>query len=197
MVNEQLKSRGIIDERVLWAINKVKRHLFVAENERARAYEDFPIEIGYGATISQPYVVALSCQLLKLKGKEKVMEIGTGSGYQAAVLSLLSREVYSIEISNELANRALKRLRKMGYKNINVICKNGREGYRKESPYEAIVAAATNDKVPREWKKQLKNGGRLVMPLKSGLTETMIRITKKKEKYIQEFFEPVRFVRLI
>ena len=165
MVEKDLRGRGIKDQRVLEAITLVPRHLFVPERQRASAYQDRPLRIGKGQTISQPYIVALMTELLELKGREKVLEVGTGSGYQAAVLSHLAREVYTIEIIPSLAERAKKTLARLGYTNVWVKTGDGFFGWKEKRPFDAILVTASAEKIPEPLWIQLREGGWLVMPL--------------------------------
>jgi protein-L-isoaspartate(D-aspartate) O-methyltransferase len=164
MVSGQLISRGIMDERVLGAMEKVERHLFVEENLQNRAYKDCALPIGAGQTISQPYMVALMTELLALKGNEKVLEIGTGSGYQAAVLSLLAAEVYTVERIESVASRAGEVLQRLDYKNVHVIVGDGSIGLSEQSPFDGIIVTAGAPEVPQSYIQQLNINGRLVIP---------------------------------
>jgi protein-L-isoaspartate(D-aspartate) O-methyltransferase len=165
MVERDLRGRGIKSERVLEAMRLVPRHSFVPEAQRPAAYQDRPLPIGDGQTISQPYVVALMSELLDLKGGEKVLEIGAGSGYQAAVLSRLAEEIYTIEIIPALAARAQETLTRLGYRNISVKTGDGFFGWEEKGPFDAILIAAAAEKIPEPLWRQLREGGRLVMPL--------------------------------
>jgi len=197
MVKDQLRARDITDARVLKVMGQVPREDFVPSDQQHSAYHDSPLAIGSGQTISQPYIVAKMCQLLNLTGEEKVLDIGTGSGYQAAVLSLLAKEVVSIEIVETLANKAKKTLASLGYDNVEVIIGDGRQGVPDRAPFDRIIAAATATQVPPAWKKQLKPGGIIVLPLKVGWQERLVRLTKKGKKLKQEEFCPVAFVPLV
>src|SRR5215470_2914942 len=165
MVEKDLRARGIKDERVLQAMSTIPRHRFVDERLRSLAYSDGPQPIGAGQTISQPYVVALMTELLHLTGNEKVLEIGTGSGYQAAVLSQVAREVYTVEIIPELAQRAQETLARLGYSNVRVRVGDGFFGWEEKGPFDAVLVTAAADKTPPHLWTQLREGGRLVMPL--------------------------------
>ncbi len=179
MVENQLKSRDITNERVLEVMGKVPRHLFVSKKNQDLAYADHPLPIGYGQTISQPYIVALMTQSLELEGNEKVLEIGTGSGYQAAILSELVREVYTIEIVKELAERAERRLEEVGYKNVKVKNGDGYFGWEKHAPYDAIMITCAADHIPPPLLEQLNDNGRLIIPLGSiRYYQTLTLITK-------------------
>ncbi len=181
MVRTQIEARGVKDRRVLEAMRKVPRHLFVPEERREEAYEDYPLPIGEGQTISQPYIVAVMTEAMMLKGEETVFEVGTGSGYQAAVLSLLCRKVYSIEIVSVLATRAKLLLKKLGYKNITVIIGDGYNGLPDRAPFDAIMITAAPEVIPEPLKKQLKIGGRLVLPLGKRFQD-LVRIVRVGEK---------------
>ena len=165
MVADQIVANGIRDERVLTAMRKVERHQFVPEFLRSRAYDDMPLPIGEGQTISQPYIVALMTELLALQGKEKVLEIGTGSGYQTAILAELAVEVYSIEILTTLAQRAKALLASLGYSNIHTRCGDGYESWKEQSPFDAIIVTAAPQQVPPQFVEHLKTGGRMVIPV--------------------------------
>lgn len=179
---EEIKERyGLDSERVLSAMLQVPREAFVAKRYRSIAYRDSPVPITHGQTMSQPYTVAKMSDLLDLAGNERVLEIGTGSGYQAAVLSHLAREVYTIEIIKELAERAKKRLKRLGYKNVHVKVGSGEWGWKEKSPYDAILITAGIEKeVPQELFAQLKEGGILVAPIGLGHDREMTKFVKKK-----------------
>jgi protein-L-isoaspartate(D-aspartate) O-methyltransferase len=170
----ELRQQGITDARVLSAMARVPREQFVRPQDRARAYANQPLPIGGGQTISQPYIVALMSQLAELKGDERVLEVGTGSGYQAAVLALLAREVYSIEIDAGLAEAARARLRAGGYTNVQVRAGDGFYGWQEAAPFDAVMVTAVAPQVPQRLIEQLKTGGRLVMPLGSGSKQELI-----------------------
>jgi len=165
MVERQIKARGVSDERVLAAMEKVPRHEFVPPDYLSQAYADHPLPIGYGQTISQPYIVAVMTELLRLKPGDKVLEIGTGSGYQAAVLAEITDKVYSVEIIPELAKSAEERLRRLGYTWVKVKNADGYYGWEEYAPYDAIIVTCAPDHVPRPLVRQLKDGGRLVIPV--------------------------------
>jgi len=179
MITHHLKGRDIIDEKVLKAMEKVKRHKFVSKGDLEEAYEDHPLPIGYGQTISQPYIVALMTQLLELKGDEKVLEIGTGSGYQAAILSDIVDEVYTVEIIEELYNSAKNRLNELGYDNVNILCEDGYFGWEENSPYDGIIITCAPDHIPHPLIEQLKEGGVMVIPVgPPGAYQTLWQIKK-------------------
>lgn len=198
MVKEHLMGRDITDKRVLEVMGKLPRHLFVEENLRAQAYEDYPLPIGEGQTISQPYVVALMTQSLELKGDERVLEIGTGSGYQAAVLAEIVDEVYTIEIRKSLADKAEEHLKSMGYRNIKVKNADGYFGWEEHAPYDAIVVTAAVNHIPPPLLEQLKDGGKLILPLGSTAYYQTLTLIKKKDNEINAtHITSVRFVPLI
>jgi len=197
MVKTQLESRGIKDKRVLDAFRKVKRHLFVPKSYRREAYGDYPLPIGEGQTISQPYMVAVMTELLKLKGDERVLEIGTGSGYQAAILSLLAKEVYTIEIIPSLAKSAEKRLKELGYDNVWVKCGDGYLGWPEKAPFDGIIITCAAPRLPNPLKEQLAEGGRIVAPIgEEGEMQTLTVFEKRDGKLIKReeggcFFVPM------
>lgn len=181
MVDSQLRSRGILDQRVLAAMEKVPRHLFVAECMWDQAYHDSPLPIEEGQTISQPYMVALMTELLEIKGGEKVLEIGTGSGYQAAVLAELGAQVYSIDRIAQLAVNARRLLESLGYYQVVVRVGDGTYGWREESPFDAIIVTAGAPAVPHTLVEQLSLGGCLIMPVGDRHYQTLTRITRLSE----------------
>ncbi|MFN7942957.1 MAG: protein-L-isoaspartate(D-aspartate) O-methyltransferase [Thermoanaerobaculia bacterium] len=193
MVEAQIRARGIRDERVLAAMGQVPRHLFVPEAVRPQAYADYPLPIGFQQTISQPYIVALMTSLLELKGDERVLEVGTGSGYQAAVLSGVAREVYTIEILEPLAQQARSTLAGLGYANVHCRTGDGYEGWPDAAPFDAILVTAAPEKIPQPLKDQLKVGGRLVIPVGSFFQD--LKVLKKTETGFEtKNIIPVRFV---
>jgi len=193
MVEEQIVTRGVKDSLTLKSMRKVARHLFIPENLHRYAYYDEPLPIGENQTISQPYIVAIMTELLQLKGGEKVLEIGTGSGYQAAVLAEIAAEVYTIEIVDLLCDRARDLLEEMGYENIQVHCADGYQGWPEAAPFDAVIVTAAPDHIPEPLLEQLKIGGRLVLPVGDGYQE-LVRITKTKSGIKRENIIPVRFV---
>ncbi len=197
MVETQIAARGIRDPRVLAAMRKVPRHLFVDEALRDQAYGDYPLPIGEGQTISQPYIVALMTEALELKGPEKVLEVGTGSGYQAAILAELARWVYSIERYPSLAHRAKRILEKLGYNNIIIKVGDGTKGWPEAAPFDAIIVTAAGPKIPEPLIEQLKDGGRLVMPVGDEWSQYLIKVTKKGDRLLKENLGAVRFVKLV
>ena len=197
MVDRDLRGRGIKDARVLGVMDSIPRHLFVPEKLRSFAYEDRPLPIGEGQTISQPYIVAFMTELLELKGKEKVLEIGTGSGYQAAVLAALAVEVYSIEIIPTLSERAQKLFKQLGFANVQLKVGDGFFGWEEKGPFDAILVTAAAPKVPEPLWRQLREGGRLVMPLGAeNQAQRLVRIRKIAGKQAVEDVTGVLFVPL-
>jgi len=196
MVEHDIAARGVRDELVLDAMRKVPRELFLPGNLREFAYEDSPLPIAGEQTISQPYIVAFMTEALTLKGGEKVLEIGAGSGYAAAVLSQIAAEVYTVERLGQLAEQAAAALAELGYDNVHVLQGDGTKGWPDHAPYDAIVVAAGGPQVPQSLKEQLKIGGRLVIPVGADQrTQELVRVTKVSEKeYLSEDIADVRFV---
>ena len=178
MVEEQLIARGIQNKKVLDAFYKVERHKFIPEGLDETAYADFPLPIGQGQTISQPYIVALMTECLDLSSEEKVLEIGTGSGYQAAILGELSKQVYSIERFPELAIRAESLLKELGYKNVTIKCADGTCGWPEEGPFDRIIITAAATRIPMPLGDQLKEGGKIIAPLGENFCQ-MLTLFKK------------------
>lgn len=197
MVEMQLIPRGISDTGVLDAFRRVPRHEFVPENIRSAAYDDCALPIGEGQTISQPYMVAIMTELLKLKGNEKVLEVGTGSGYQAAILAELCRKVFSIERIEALSLRTEKILKKLGSTNIELVVGDGTEGYSKEAPYDGIIVTAGCPDIPKPLVDQLAEGGRLVIPVGERYLQTLTVVTKEESKITAEESVGCVFVPLI
>jgi len=193
MVDQQLRARDIRSQRVLEAMAAVPRHVFIPEPNRAEAYYDSPVPIGYGQTISQPYIVAFMTQALEIAPDDRVLEIGTGSGYQAAVLGTLAKEVYSIEIIAPLAERARETLSTLGYRNIDVRTGNGYLGWPEHAPYDRIVVTAAPDEVPDALVQQLKVGGLMAVPVGTVMQE--LRILRRTDRGTETLSTlPVRFV---
>ena len=199
MVLNQLHNRDIIDSKVLQAMLTIPRHQFVDEHIRESAYNDYPLSIGEGQTISQPYIVALMTQLLELKGNEKVLEIGTGSGYQAAVLAEIVKEVYTIEIYKSLSNKSEKLLKDLGYKNIHFKVGDGYYGWEEYAPYDAIIVTCAPDHVPPSLIQQIKDdGGRIVVPVGGiWMVQTLMKVEKIKGKVKSKGLIGVRFVPML
>ena len=197
MVNEQIMARGVRTESVIKAMQKVERHLFVPEQYRNFAYSDRPLPIGEGQTISQPYIVALMTELLDLKKSDKVLEIGTGSGYQAAILAEICDSVYTIEIISSLGKQAQALLRELGYYNIHCKIGDGYLGWPEHAPYDGIIVTCAPSKIPQPLKEQLAEGGRMVIPVGATYTQELVLVTKTKGKLIQKSVIPVRFVPML
>jgi len=193
MVTDQIEGRGIKDARTLAALRKVPRHLFVPPAETADAYSDRPLPIGHGQTISQPYIVAFMTEALGLTGGETVLEVGAGSGYQAAVLAEIAAEVYTIEIVEPLAREAQERLARLGYRNVHVRAGDGYQGWPEAAPFDAVIVTAAAPRIPEPLKQQLKDGGRLVLPVGDEDQELVI-LTRKGELFEERRALPVRFV---
>jgi protein-L-isoaspartate(D-aspartate) O-methyltransferase len=193
MVREQIRGRGVRDARVLAAMEKVPRHELVPADARDHAYEDRPLPIGLGQTISQPYVVAAMTEAAALEGSERVLEVGTGSGYQAAVLAELCSEVFTIELEAELAERARADLLRLGYRNVYVRHGNGYLGWPEQAPFDAIVVTAAPEEIPPALIDQLVLGGRMVIPV-GGTFQELLLVTRTEEGIQRQFLMGVRFV---
>lgn len=195
MVREQLEERGIRDGRVLDAMRTVPRHRFVSGELQPLAYSDRPLPIGRGQTISQPWVVAFMAEALQLRGKERVLEVGSGSGYAAAVLSLLGSEVYGIELEKELNDRAVVTIRELGYSNVHLRWGDGFRGWPEKAPFEAIVLSCAVEAIPAPLWEQLAEGGRLIYPAgAAGAVQELVLVTKTREGRREQRLAPVRFV---
>jgi protein-L-isoaspartate(D-aspartate) O-methyltransferase len=194
MVERQLRSRGIDDPRTLRAMAKVPREKFVPNELRNSAYDDRPLPIGYGQTISQPFIVALMTQHLQPKASDHVLEIGTGSGYQAAILSELAGEVYTIEIVRPLAQHAEVLLRELGYNNVHVKAGDGYKGWPEHAPFDGIIVTAAPDHIPQPLVEQLKEGGRMVIPVGKAGAQMLYLLEKRGGKIKQKAVIPVKFV---
>jgi protein-L-isoaspartate(D-aspartate) O-methyltransferase len=197
MVEQQLVSRGIKDQRVLAAMRKVPREEFVPASERGNAYEDGPLPIGFDQTISQPYIVAFMTEQLRLKPGDRVLEIGTGSGYQAAVLAELVKEVYSVEIVKPLAKTAETTLARLDYKNVHVKIGDGYKGWPEKAPFDAIIVTCAPDKVPQPLIDQLKDGGRMVIPVGERFAQQLYLLEKKNGQLKESVTLRVRFVPMV
>jgi protein-L-isoaspartate(D-aspartate) O-methyltransferase len=197
MVKAQLEKRGIKDERLLRAMATVPRHEFVPAQSKGIAYADEPLAIGGGQTISQPYMVAAMTEAVRLCGSERVLEIGTGCGYQAAVLSLLSQEVFSVECRPDLARTAAERLECLGYRNVHVHCGDGSLGLKEFAPYEVIVVTAAAPSLPRPLLEQLNEGGRIIAPVGGEDHQQLLLLTRHGNDYTQKSLEACRFVPLL
>jgi protein-L-isoaspartate(D-aspartate) O-methyltransferase len=197
MVERQLKGRGreISDERVLKAMGEVRRHEFVPEDQRLFAYQDRPLLIGHEQTISQPFIVAFMTEKLEPQPGDRILEIGTGSGYQAAVLAKLVKEVYSIEIVKPLAERAEATLKRLGYRNVRVKAGDGYKGWREHAPFDAVIVTCAPDHVPKPLVEQLREGGKMIIPVGAESGQQFLYLLKKvKGKIEQQAVLPVRFV---
>lgn len=195
LVEQSIEVRGVKDRLVLNAMKTVKRHLFVPPNNISNAYTDRPLPIGYGQTISQPYIVAYMTEVINPKPGYKVLEIGTGSGYQAAVLAEIVKEVYTVEIIPELGNTAAARLKKLGYNNVNVKVSDGYFGWKEHGPYDAIIETAAAEFIPPPLIQQLKDGGKIVIPIGSPfMNQTLMLIEKKGKRVTTKSLMPVVFV---
>jgi protein-L-isoaspartate(D-aspartate) O-methyltransferase len=197
MVEQQLKPRDIKDERVLAAMGKVPREEFVPADVRPSAYEDGPLPIGYDQTISQPYVVAFMTEQLRPKRSDRVLEIGSGSGYQAAILGELVAEVYTIEIVEPLAKSAEATLQRLGYNNVHIKVGDGYEGWPEEAPFDAIIVTCAPEKVPQPLVDQLKDGGRMVIPVGERFAQQLYLLEKKNGQLKEGVTLPVRFVPML
>ena len=194
MVQQHLVARGIKDERILAAMKKVHREEFVPADSRAATYEDGPLPIGYEQTISQPYIVAFMTEQLRLSPTDRVLEVGTGSGYQAAILAELAGEVYTIEIVEPLAQRAEATLQRLGYRNVHVKVGDGYKGWPEHAPFDAIIVTCAPDKVPQLLTDQLKEGGRMVIPVGDRFSQELYLLEKKNGQLKESVTLPVRFV---
>jgi protein-L-isoaspartate(D-aspartate) O-methyltransferase len=193
MVADQIVARGVRDPKTLAAMRKVPRHLFVPAAVVGQAHDDHPLPIGQGQTISQPYIVAFMTEALGLRGGETVLEVGTGSGYQAAVLAEIAARVYSIEIVSALANEARARLTDMGYANVQVRAGDGYAGWPEAAPFDAIMVTAAAPRIPEPLKEQLRDGGRLVLPVGDEYQELIV-VTRRGPRFEERRVLPVRFV---
>jgi protein-L-isoaspartate(D-aspartate) O-methyltransferase len=193
MVEAQIEARGVHDPRTVAAMRKVPRHLFVPPAMARDAYADHPLPIGHGQTISQPYIVAFMTEALGLRGGERVLEVGTGSGYQAAVLGEIAARVYTIEIVAPLAEEARERLARLGYRNVEVRAGDGYQGWPEKAPFDAVIVTAAAPSVPEPLKQQLKDGGRLVIPV-GEYDQELIVMTRRGAEFGVDHLLPVRFV---
>ncbi|MFP4025557.1 MAG: protein-L-isoaspartate(D-aspartate) O-methyltransferase [Thiohalospira sp.] len=197
MVRDQVVARGIKDQKVIQAMLNVPRHMFVPANYERMAYEDRPLPIGEGQTISQPYIVALMTETLNLKKEMKVLEIGTGSGYQSAILAEIVNEVYTIEIIESLGKKAENLLSGLGYKNIHVKIGDGYKGWPEKAPFDAIIVTCAPTDVPKPLEEQLKEGGKMIIPVGGSIVQELALLEKKGGKLKKKIVAPVRFVPMV
>lgn len=197
MVENQIKARGVKDKKILEAMKEVPRHKFIEESMIGIAYNDNPLPIGHGQTISQPYIVARMTEMLDLEEEHEVLEVGTGSGYQAAILSKIVTTVVTVERIHELYINAKNTLQELGYNNIIVVEADGSMGYKKYSPYDRIIVTASSPGIPESLVKQLKDGGKMVIPVGNRFSQRLQVVKKKGDDIIKNNAEPVRFVPLI
>ena len=197
MVEQQLKARGINDERVLAAMAKVPREEFVPADARVEAYEDGPLPIGYNQTISQPYIVAFMTEQLRPKPSDRVLEIGSGSGYQAAILAELVADVYTIDIVEPLAKSAETTLQRLGYKNVHFKVGDGYKGWPEEAPFDAVIVTCAPEKVPEPLVDQLKDSGRMIIPVGERFAQQLYLLEKKNGQLKESVTLPVRFVPML
>ena len=197
MVDEQIVARGIKDGRVIDGMRKISRHLFVEEALQSQAYNDYPLPIGHGQTISQPYMVALMTEALELKGHEQVLEIGTGSGYQTALLAILAEKVYTIERISDLAGRARKTLDELGCYNVEIKIFDGTFGWREKAPFDTIMVTAGAPDVPDPLLDQLAIGGRIVIPVGEAGLQDLFIVTRTEREFVKKNLGGCRFVKLI
>jgi len=196
MLEDEIRRRGISDHNVLSAMSKVERHRFVPDDVVNSSYEDCPLPIGYGQTISQPYIVAYMTEAVRVGKNDRVLEIGTGSGYQAAVLAEIAKEVFSIEIIEPLATRAKETLDGMGYTNVSIKHADGHEGWIENAPFDVIIITAAPASVPPGLKEQLKIGGRMIVPV-GDVYQQLILVTRTQEGFEEKKLLPVRFVPMV
>ncbi len=197
MVRDQVVARGIKNQKVIQAMLNVPRHLFVPTNYERMAYEDRPLPIGAGQTISQPYIVALMTETLELNKNMKVLEIGTGSGYQSAILAEIVNEVYTIEIIESLGKKAKKLLSGLGYDNVHVKIGDGYKGWPAKAPFDAIIVTCAPTDIPQPLKKQLKEGGRMIIPVGGSIVQELALLEKKAGTLKKKVVAPVRFVPMV
>ena len=197
MVREQIVARGIKNQNVIQSMLNVQRHLFVPKNQERMAYEDRPLPIGEGQTISQPYIVALMTETLELDENMRVLEIGTGSGYQAAILAEIVNEVYTIEIIETLGIKAKNTLTDLNYKNIKFKIGDGYKGWEESAPFDAIIVTCAPSNIPKPLENQLKEGGRMIIPLGGSITQELVLLEKNIGKLIRKEVASVRFVPMI
>jgi protein-L-isoaspartate(D-aspartate) O-methyltransferase len=194
MVEQQIEARGISDPATLAALRTVPRHEFLPIRLRSEAYADYPLPIGHGQTISQPFIVAFMTEAIRPQPDEKILEIGAGSGYQAAILAQMGTQVYTIEIVEPLAEMARQTLERLGYKNARVKSGDGFGGWPEHAPFDAIIVTCAPDKIPAPLVEQLRDGGRMIIPVGSGMNQELVLLRKKGDKIEKQSVLPVRFV---
>jgi protein-L-isoaspartate(D-aspartate) O-methyltransferase len=194
MVEQQIEARGISDPATLAALRTVPRHEFLPMRLRSEAYADYPLPIGHGQTISQPFIVAFMTEAIRPQPGERILEIGAGSGYQAAILAQMGAEVYTIEIVEPLAEMARQTLERLGYKNAHVKHGDGYRGWPEHAPFDAIIVTCAPDKIPAPLVEQLRDGGRMIIPVGSGMNQELVLLRKKGDKIEKQSVLPVRFV---
>jgi protein-L-isoaspartate(D-aspartate) O-methyltransferase len=194
MVEQQIEARGISDPATLAALRTVPRHEFLPMRLRSEAYADYPLPIGHGQTISQPFIVAFMTEAIRPQPGERILEIGAGSGYQAAILAQMGAEVYTIEIVEPLAEMARQTLERLGYKNAHVKHGDGFRGWPEHAPFDAIIVTCAPDKIPAPLVEQLRDGGRMIIPVGSGMNQELVLLRKKGDKIEKQSVLPVRFV---
>jgi len=194
MVDQQIAARGITDPATLEALRTVPRHEFIPFRLQAEAYADYPLPIGHGQTISQPYIVAFMTEAIRPQPGEKILEIGAGSGYQAAILAAMGADVYTVEIVEPLAEMSRQTLERLGYDNAQVLHADGFRGWPEHAPYDAIIVTCAPDKIPPPLVEQLRDGGRMIIPVGGGMNQELILLRKEGDKIEQQSILPVRFV---
>jgi protein-L-isoaspartate(D-aspartate) O-methyltransferase len=197
MVEEQIVARGIIDKKVIHAMSQVERHKFVPEELVNLSYDDHPLSIGFEQSISQPYIVAFMTELLELNGTSKVLEVGTGSGYQAAVLAQICKEVYTVEIVNALSEKAQNTIKEAGYNNVFFKVGDGYQGWAENAPFDAIIVTCAPENIPPALKNQLAEGGRMIIPVGRSYVQKLVLIKKVNGKMNEHTVLPVRFVPMV
>jgi protein-L-isoaspartate(D-aspartate) O-methyltransferase len=197
MVERQIRARGVSDTNLITAMLRVERHRFVPPSYRNEAYADYPLPVGEGQTISQPYIVAFMTQALELERHDKVLEIGTGSGYQAAILAELCDSVFTIEIFPALGLSAENLLKELGYSNVFVRIGDGYQGWEEHAPFDAVIVTCAPSHIPAKLQEQLAEGGRMIIPVGDNYTQELILLEKKKGKLVQKKVLPVRFVPML
>ena len=197
MVREQIIKRGVTDRRVITAIKRVERHLFVPENYKSMAYDDRPLPIGHGQTISQPFIVAYMTDILDLKSSDRVLEIGTGSGYQAAVLAEICDRVYTIEVLPPLGERAESLLSKLGYGNVVFKIGDGYKGWKEYAPFDAIIVTCSPTHIPEDLQNQLAEGGRMIIPVGERYVQQLVYLVKNEGRLERKAVLPVSFVPMV